>query len=191
MAHWLNEVDIGIGQADNFIETRPGNPLINLQGRLSTQFPVEGEELTTYAYPENKILDFSDDGEIPEIFGDYFQGGFLRFVQKSQHPFLRFSYFETSVELRSGMSGGPVFDSRGRIVGVNCRGWDFRGTEHESKPLSYIVPVAYIMNLDLDTSMVPPQSWEAAQIPDDRKGKLLTGHELAKYRHLLLDQPLT
>jgi hypothetical protein len=189
--HSLNDVDIGIAQADNYMGTYPENPLMNLRGRLSTQFPREGEPLTTYAYPENEVLNFSRDDHIREIFGDYFQGGYMRFVQESQHPFLRFSYFETSLELRSGTSGGPVFDSRGRIVGINCRGWDFRGSEHEFSPLSYIVPIEYIMNVDVDPFMVPPHSWEAKQIPEERRGHPLKGYELTKYGHFLFDPPLS
>ena len=189
-AHWLNEVDIGAGQADNYMGRHPANPLMNLRGRLCAEFPREGEPLTTYAYPENEVLDFSSEEEIPEIFGDFFQGGFLRFVKIPEHPFLPFSYFETAVELRGGMSGGPLFDSRGRIVGVNCRGWDFRGTEHEASPLSYIVPIAYILDLGIDTFMVPPQSWEAHQLPSERVGTVFTGRELARYGHLRFEPPL-
>jgi hypothetical protein len=190
MAHLLIDADIGIAQADNFLESAPFNPLQNLRATLSTQFPVEGEALTTYAYPENEILDFNRKDKIPEIRGDYFQGGFLRFVENPEHPFLRFPYFETTVEIRSGASGGPVFNSQGQVIGVNCRGWDFRGGEHEANPLSYIVPISNILNINVDLFMLPKVSWEAMQIPEARKGKVLSGFELAKYGHMLFMPPL-
>lgn len=189
-AHLLINADIGIAQADNYLESFPNDPLMNLRATLSTEFPVEGSPLTTYAYPENKILDFNRKDSTPEIKGDYFQGGFLRYVESPEHPFLRFPYFETTVEIRSGASGGPIFNSEGRVIGVNCRGWDFRGGEHEGKPLSYIVPISNVLNLGVDLFMLPAISWEAKQIPEAEKGKSLNGYELAKYGHLLFDPPL-
>jgi len=182
-AHLSESIDIAVVQADNYIVTFPTNPLQNLRACLSTIIPEEGSPLITYGYPENLPLDFAMEDQIPLIQGDYFQGGFLRYVQQSEHPFLPYPHFETSVELRPGTSGGPVFDSQGHVIGVNCRGWDFRGEEHEGDNLSYIVPIENILNLDIDPFMIPPQSWEAQQIPISRRGKTLSGRELAQYGH--------
>jgi hypothetical protein len=189
-AYLLQAVDIGIAQADNFMSTNPSNPLQNLRAILSTELPPAGSQLITYAYPENEVLDFTHDGQIPLIAGDYFHGGFLRFVQQSEHPYLRFPYFETSIQLRPGASGGPVFDTHGRVIGVNSRGWDFQGAEHEDNPLSYIVPIGRILELDVDPFMVPPFSWEAQQIPEARRGQLLSSRELVQYGHIVFDPPL-
>jgi hypothetical protein len=189
-AHLLRKADIGIAQADNFLDSFPANPLQNLRATLSTQLPSVGSPLTTYAYPENEVLDFGLENQVPVIAGDYFLGGFLRFVKEPEHPFLRFPYFETTVEIRSGASGGPVFDAKGRVIGVNCRGWDFRGGEHEGNPLSYIVPIGNMLDIDVDPFMIPAVSWEAEQIPDSRSGCTLNGRELAEYGHVLFEPPL-
>ncbi len=186
-AHLLKEADVCVVQADNFLERHPTAPLMNLRPRLSAALPEAGESLVTYAYPENAILDFNLDSYIPEIRGDYFQGGFLRFVSEPEHPFLQFPYFESTVELHSGASGGPVFDSSGRIVAVNCRGWDFRGSDHEGDHLSYLVPMGHLLDLEIDPFMVPPGSWEAAQIPPERVGQSLTIRDLARYGHVLIE----
>lgn len=190
-AHMLNAADVAVVQADNYVESFPTTALMNLRPRLSLRLLAEGEPLVTYAYPENRVLDFNVAGHTPEIRGDYFQGGFLRFVQDPEHPYLRFPYFESTVEVRSGASGGPVFDSSGAIIGVNCRGWDFRGGEHEGEQLSYLVPIAHILGLGIDPFMVPPNSWEAAQIPANERGQSLTVAALARYGHILVEPPLT
>jgi S1-C subfamily serine protease len=185
-AHLLSTADVAVIQADNFME-RHSVPLMNLRPRLSAELPEAGEPLVTYAYPENAVLDFNVADPVPEVRGDYFQGGFLRFVSQSEHPFLRFPYFESTVELRSGASGGPAFDSSGRIVAVNCRGWDFRGGEHQGNHLSYLVPIGQLLDLEVDTFMVPPGSWEAAQLPEGPVGQPLTIKNLAKHGHILLE----
>jgi len=184
--HLLKKADIGIGQADNYLETA-STPLMNLLPTLSTEMPPEGSPLVTYAYPENEVLDFNDSDQIPSIRGNYFQGGFLRYVAQSEHPFLRFPYFETSVEVRSGASGGPIFDHCGRIIGVNCRGWDFQGAEHEGNSLSYIVPVEKMLEIEVDPFLVPPNSLEAQQLLSETKRQLLTGRTLARFGHVLFD----
>lgn len=188
-AHLLKWADIGIGQADNYLETA-SSPLMNLRPTLSAEMPPEGSPLVTYAYPENEVLDFNDSSQTPSIKGDYFQGGFLRYVAQPEHPFLRFPYFETSVEVRSGASGGPIFDDRGRIIGVNCRGWDFQGAEHEGNSLSYIVPVKNMLEIEVDPFLVPPISWEAQQLPPETRGQQLTGRTLARFGHVLFDPAL-
>ena len=95
-----------------------------------------------------------------------------------------------AIEIRSGASGGPVFDSRGRVIGVNSRGWDFRGSEQEGDNLSFIVPIRELLPLELEPLQVPPISWEDAQIPENRRGQILTVAELAKYGHFLFDPPI-
>jgi hypothetical protein len=186
-AHLLLAADVCVVQADNFLERHPTDPLMNLRARLSATLPAAGEPLVTYAYPENAILDFNVSDHIPEIHGRYFQGGLLRFVSQPEHPSLQFPYFESTIELRSGASGGPVFDSAGRIVALNCSGWDFKGSEHEGDHLSYLVPIAHLLDLEVDPFMVPPGSWEAGQISSERAGQSLRIRDLARYGHVLIE----
>lgn len=187
-AHLLNAADVAVIQADNFLDTHPEAPLLNLRPILSLKLPAAGEPLVTYAYPDNRVLDFNVVGHVPEIHGDYFQGGFLRLVSEPEHPLLQFPYFESTVELRGGASGGPVFDSSGRIIAVNCRGWDFQGSEHEGTHLSYLVPISHLLDLEIDPFMVPPASWEAAQMPGESTPRQkFTISELARYGHVQLE----
>ena len=183
----LDKVDLAIGQAENYVEKFPQDPLTNRRAPLTTTVPAVGSRLVTYAYPENKILQFGDDGNPPIIRGDYFEGSLLRNVTKSEHPFVRYPHFETSIEVRSGASGGPVFDERGRVVGVNCRGWDFRGTEHEGDHLSIAVPLGALMPIDVPILQVPTGSWEERRIPEARRRNPLTVAELATYGHIHFD----
>jgi hypothetical protein len=185
-AHLLRSFDVAVVQADNYLDKYPENPLMNLRGHLSSKLPSEGAPLVTFAYPENEVLDFQDKEAKREVRGDFFEGGFLRYVHLPENPLLKFPYFETTIPLRPGASGGPVFYN-GRIVGINCAGWNFDGAEHEGCSLSYIVPIEHLMTVEIDPFMIPPQSWEAQQIPESKRGGVLTFSELADYGHILLD----
>ena len=182
----LHAADLAIGQADNYVDKFPNAPLPNRRTKLTTSVPPIGSKVVTFAYPENEVLEFSRD-EPPVIRGDRFEGVLLRNVTKSDHPFIPYPYLETSIEVRSGASGGPVFDDRGRVVGVNCRGWDFRGTEHEDNPLSSIVPIGAAMPMEVPVQQLPASSWEDHQVPEARRGKPLTLAELASYGHVAFE----
>jgi hypothetical protein len=186
-AFLLSSADAAVLQADNFIERTPVGPLMNLRAQLSARLPMEGARLLTFAYPENAVLDFTAVDAKPTIRGDYFLGRFRRFVPEPEHPFLRFPYFESSIEIRSGASGGPVFNASSRVIGINCRGWDFRGAEHEGDNLSYLVPTGHLLQLAVDLFQLPPQSWEAAQLPNNWRNRPWTIGELARHGHVVLD----
>lgn len=177
--------DIAIGQADNYVEKFPDNPLMNFRARISTTPPEPNSWVATYAYPENEVMDFTKSELRNEVRGNFFTGKFLRNVEVSENPFIPYPHFETSIQLKSGASGGPVFDKRGRVIGVNCRGWDF-GENYEGEHLSSIVPVGYLMPMELAFLQIPPNSWEATQVPLDRRGKALTVAELVRYGHIEL-----
>jgi len=186
----LRPADLAIGHADNYVGRLPEDPLCNLRARLTTETPLPGTQLVTYAYPENEVLDFTQPGAAPTIAADYFEGTFLRYVEQSENPFFPYPYFETTIEIRGGASGGPVFDERGIVIGVNCRGWDFRGGEYEGNNLSSIVPIRLLLPLEVEPAHLPQNSWEYAQIPENRRGRGLTVSELATYGHILFEPSL-
>jgi len=107
---FLQPQDLAVGQADNYVERFPENPLYNMRVSLTTELPLPDDSVITYAYPENEILDFTKTDTVPVIAGNYFGGKFLRSVDKSEHPFMPYPYFETTIRLRGGASGGPVYE---------------------------------------------------------------------------------
>lgn len=182
--HLLQPVDLAIAHAENFIDKFPDNPLINLRGGLSTSHPAPGTPIVTYAYPENEILDFSDPNNTPHIIADYYDGVVTEYIKTG--PYMPYPHFRTSIDIRSGASGGPVFCA-GKIIGISCRGWDFAGAELENEPLSSIIPISAALPLEVDNLMLPPQSWEYAQIPQSHRDNPHTLEELAQYGHVELD----
>jgi Trypsin-like peptidase domain len=175
----MNKVDLAVAQADNYMEKFPQSPLMNLRGKLTLEVPQVGSTLVTFAYPENKTLDFTQSETIPAIKADFYEGQFLKYVMNSEHPFIPYPHYETSIQIKSGASGGPVF-ANGRIVGVNCRGWDFGEAEDEGNSLSYVIPIRELLSAEIELVQLPEISWEYKQIPDNQRNKALTVAELAR-----------
>lgn len=178
-ASLLNPFDLAVCQADNYSNKYPSGPLMNMRVRLTTEVPSIGSSVVTYAYPENEPLDFIAKKTNPTIVGDYYEGEILGHIIESNNPLMPYPHFETSIELKSGASGGPVFDSVGRVIGVNCSGWNFEGQQ-----LSFIVPIAGLLDLRVELKQLPETSWEQAQIPEHRLGTAFTIGELAELGHV-------
>jgi hypothetical protein len=147
------------------------------------RIPSPGESLVTFAYPENAILDFTQKEEIPTIRGDFYEGKLLRYVPVSDNPSIPYPHFETSIKLKSGSSGGPVFCG-GKVIGVNCRGWDFH-EDDENGNLSYIVPVSHLVSAKVELNQLPNPSWERDQIKNTKEKYSII--ELAECGHIILE----
>lgn len=180
--------DIAIGHAQNFSDRFPDDPLLNLRPHLMPITPPKGARLITYAYPENKILDFTAPDATPIVASDFYEGSLLAVRSATENPLLPQAHFETSIEIRSGASGGPVFYD-GKIVGVNCRGWDFRGSEFEGDELSSVIPISEAFTLDVPIMELGERSWEYQQIPLDRLGQPLSIAELGTFGHIEVIKP--
>lgn len=183
--HEEDKIDVGIGQADHYEKEYPNDPLMNLRAPLSFAVPQPDEKLVTFAYPENGTLDFTGpEPRIVSIRADYYDGRFLEYVERSDNPFVRAPYFQTTIRVLSGASGGPVFNSRGRVIGVNCRSWDF-GDPADN--LSTIVPIAHISTLQPDWINVPSISAERQSLDQHPRRAKPSIADLIECGHLDLE----
>ena len=175
--------DIAICQAVDSVKdgvVRLAEP--NERIAISTQLPEPGTKIATYAYPDNPQVSFIGSEKSASIFADAFEGEFLSLLGADER-FLRYPHVETSIEIRCGASGGPVFGPRGHAFAVNCRGWDL-GQDHKEAPLSSVVPISLVLDLQFECPHLPRNSAEEQSVPVERRQGRVTLRDLAAWGHI-------
>jgi len=154
--------DIALGALDH-----PPGYILNAVPRLTTECPKVGEQIVTVAF-ERKTGTFTPKGELL-IAPTYFSGEFEEPHPQGRDPImLPFPCYRTSISIPAGASGGPVFDSKGRVFGINCTGFD--GTE-----VSYLARVEEALTLTAAGMRFGPDD-----VPTDR-----TLLEFVQTRHVV------
>ena len=179
-----DQADIALGQADNFLAKYPDDPLLNVRAKLTLEIPKPAAELAAFAYPRNKLLDFTDKSEPVPIIAGRFDGEFVCVEDPPKYDEHKVETYQTTVPIEGGASGCPIFDTTGRVVGVARSSMDFKGGEHEGAITSFVTPLRHCLHLALENLLLPERILEFRQIPDNRRSGALTIRDLAKYGHV-------
>jgi Trypsin-like peptidase domain len=154
--------DVALGALEH-----PPGYVFNRVPRLTTECPKIGEPIVTIAYDKETGTRSSDDELL--ISPKYMSGMFEEVhLQGRDAVMLPFPCYRSSISIPGGASGGPVFDSKGRVFGINSTGYD--GTE-----VSYLARVEEILPLTAHGMMFGPN-----EQPTDR-----TLLELAQSGHVV------
>lgn len=158
-----NQADVAVGKMDYRVLNATGKPLTNRVPRFTTEIPPIGSQVCTYAYPESDRV--FEKGAVSAFVANDYSGKMLGHSnQPRDSVMVAWPHFSTSINLKHGASGGPVFDHRGRIFGINCVG----GVEK----LSYMARATELLPLN-----VP-------EFPGDGDFTVL---DLAKAGHIIFD----
>jgi hypothetical protein len=147
----LNDhVDIAIGVCAEMKSQSNGEILDNRILQLTARDPAVGENVFTYAYPDTVTVPNSSRTEV-HVNPHYYQGKIEEhFPVKRDSIVLTWPCFQTSMHLHGGASGGPVFDSRGRVFGINTMSMD------PHTDISYVTKVSEALSLVIDGIIIPP-----------------------------------
>ncbi len=116
-----NTSDIVIGKMDYHVVNSTGTPLFNKVPIFSTTPPPVGTPVVTFAFPETDKI-FSK-GDLGAFRAGYYHGNFVGHSEsKRDSVMVSWPHYTTSIDIKAGASGGPVFDHVGRVIGINCVG---------------------------------------------------------------------
>lgn len=160
-----NQSDVAVGKMDFHVLNETKQPLTNMVPVFTTEPPKVGSPVVTFAYPESSEFFWQDSGS---AFRPNFYGGEL--IEHSEVPrdsvMVSWPHYRTSINALGGASGGPAFDARGRVFGVNCVGG--------LGDLSYMARVTEL--LPLTVPQFPP--------PTCTPGGICTVLHLARNNHI-------
>lgn len=146
-----DSADITVGIAAPLNHNVTGEELKNKILNLKNSVPAVGRRVSTYAYPASKVFNIGELSEKTEFwfYSDFFDGVVEELhLEGRDRTMLPGPCMRTSMYVHGGASGGPVFDSSGKVIGVNSTGFT-------DDNLSYITPIYTIENLvltDVNTS---------------------------------------
>ena len=106
--------------------------------QLSFEAPVIGETCVAMGYPQT-----SEDALQHELLASW--GRIDDVFPSERGGQVNYPSFQTSGLHLPAMSGGPVIDERGRVVGVISTGWDFSDMGEE--PLGYAALTGALLEL--------------------------------------------
>ncbi len=126
-------------------DDRVGNG-VDLTNEIFTLDPRKlevGERIITVAYPLNKVTKVDEANFTAMCRLEKHDGVITQhYPEGRDRSGLPYECYETSMKMDSGASGGPVFDSIGNVIGINSR-----GLESDGDSVSWITPIAEIMNI--------------------------------------------
>jgi V8-like Glu-specific endopeptidase len=105
-----------------------------------------GGKIHTFAYPET-----IHNGNEIVFHGNYYAGEVKEYLPEGRDKtMLPNSCYQTTMNIRGGASGGPVFNTHGVVIGINSTGF-----ENNDSPLSYISSIIGAFNIIIEGSSSP------------------------------------
>ncbi len=163
-----NSADIGLGVCQEAKHNVTGALLENPKIRLSSKQPTVGERISTYAYPDSTAEHLGDKTAV-HTYPHFYDGEIVEdFPERRDPVLLNWPCFQTSMHIHGGASGGPVFDSSGRVIGINT------SSLSPDTDISYITKIQAALALSVDNVIL-----------GDGQPKRYTLEEILRYQKLL------
>lgn len=133
--------DISLGKPE--IENFDSETLRNKIWDCDFNYPIVGEKIYTFAYPNSdKKLDVNYNDWIFRL--EMFQGEIEDVHDRCPTCGIQTDCFQSNMQMLSGSSGGPVFNQKGKVIGINSLSYD---QSDDKVPLSFITPISKVLEI--------------------------------------------
>jgi hypothetical protein len=110
---------------------------------LTSQMPEIGTSVSTWAYPLHRVIDDAA-GQSMRLQPDFYDGVLQEyFRERGPSAKLTPPYFQTSINLHGGSSGGPVFNAAGEVFGVASCSYD------GASDIAFVTPASALLELEI------------------------------------------
>lgn len=122
--HPAADVAFGIPRAE-FVNDRTGETYRSKVLCLTDASPDVGAAISTWSYPLHRVLGDEQTGQVLQLQPNFYNGVLQElYSERGPSAKLKPPYYQTSIHLHGGSSGGPVFNSRGEVFGVASCSYD-------------------------------------------------------------------
>lgn len=117
---WLGEnADIALGVAAQATHKVTGKPMLHWHWRLSWITPTIGADVGIYAFP-NHVIHQTGERQTITFRPDVYLGKIQNVDNFRDRVMVPYPYIQSDIHSHGAASGGPIFNSSGTVVGVNC-----------------------------------------------------------------------
>lgn len=142
--HETADVAFGVPLAE-FVDDATGDVINAKVLSLSETPPDIGARISTFAYPLHRLTEDEKAGRVLQLQADFYDGRLEEFYpERGPSAKLRPPYYQTSIHLYGGASGGPVFFD-GHVFGVASS--SFQGAEN----LAFVTPASTLLEIRVPT----------------------------------------
>lgn len=121
--------DVAIGMVRKLSRKSSNGQVQSKALTLTSQIPRANEVVHTWAYPKAVHRDVDENHKSIEIVPKLYEGHILQEHRDGRdRVILPDACYETDLGIEGGASGGPVFDSNGRVFAINSTGFDGTST---------------------------------------------------------------
>ena len=106
-----------------------------------------GEKIFTYAYRKHKIEEVDGRFQMAEFSPKYYDGEYVSTEYRDDSRWNgKGDCIHATINLKGGLSGGPVFDENGYVLGINTSSMDMPKGE---TPIAFLTPIKYALDVDV------------------------------------------
>jgi len=147
------KADVAVGMLENPLLDTTGRQILNSAFMLTDKIPAIGNQAVTYAIPQPKAVPGTDRKFELQFVPRLIYGEVQEYFSSGRDQNLPGKCYQTSLELKGGASGGPVFFGDGRVFSVNSTGFDFpllaENETGDDTPVSYVSSINDIFDLQI------------------------------------------